>query len=93
MFESDAVPFGFVWQIEDKNSLLSADIYYIFKFHSHSQNTRKDTQALINDCTCSLEVERYHLAANGPQWVRVIVGGLHTLAFRIDPAQCFAVVQ
>lgn len=48
---------------------------------------------LINDCTCSLEVESYHMAANGPQWVRVIVGGLHTLAFRIDPAQCFAVVQ
>lgn len=33
------------------------------------------------------------MAANGPQWVRVIVGGLHTLAFRIDPAQSFAVVQ
>lgn len=33
------------------------------------------------------------MAADGPQRVRVVVGGLHTLAFWVDPAQCFVVVQ
>lgn len=33
------------------------------------------------------------MTADGPQRVGVIVGGLHTLTFGIDPAQRFAVVQ
>lgn len=47
---------------------------------------------LTDYCTCSLEVESHHMAANSPQWVRVIVGGLHALTFWIDPAKCFAVI-
>lgn len=46
----------------------------------------------MNICTCSLEVERHHMAADSPQRVRVIVGRLHTLTFWVDPTQCFAVV-
>lgn len=47
----------------------------------------------VAGCTCSLEVERHHMTANGPQWEWVIVGGLHALTFGIGPAQRFAVVQ
>lgn len=32
------------------------------------------------------------MTANSPQWVRVVVGGLHTLAFWVDATQTFAVV-
>lgn len=32
------------------------------------------------------------MTANGPQWVRVIVGGLHTLAFWVDATQSLVVV-
>lgn len=43
--------------------------------------------------TSSLEVERHHVTATHPQWIRVIVGGVHPLAFRIDAAQSLAVIQ
>lgn len=32
------------------------------------------------------------MTANGPQWVRVVVGGLHTLAFGVNTAQSLTVV-
>lgn len=32
------------------------------------------------------------MTANGPQWVRVIVGGLHTLAFGVNTTQSPTVV-
>lgn len=33
------------------------------------------------------------MTAGGPQWVGVVVGGLHTLTLWVDPTQCLAVVQ
>lgn len=32
------------------------------------------------------------MTANSPQWVRVVVGGLHTLAFWVDTTQSLAIV-
>ncbi len=40
---------------------------------------------LTNLCTCSLVVESHHVTANSPQWIRIVVGGLYTLTFGVDP--------
>lgn len=43
--------------------------------------------------TSGLEVECQHVAAAHPQRIRIIVGGIHPLALRIDTAQRLAVIQ
>lgn len=46
----------------------------------------------INYCTCCLVVKSHHVAADAPQWKRVVVGRLHTLPFWVDTTQGLAVV-
>lgn len=44
-------------------------------------------------CTHSLVVERHHLAAGVPKWLRVVVGGVHPGPFGVDPAHLPLVVS
>lgn len=55
------------------------------------QRDMKSTQ--VRTFTCSLVVQSHHVTASCPQRVGVVVGRLHTLAFRVDPTERFPVVE